>query len=99
MRPTFICHKCKKTITRKQDLVTTMFYIRIYLFHNTCFNQQVFFSSFIPINTLFGAYFIWYTLAIGSILTISDPSVIWIFFLVPTLYHFISYYYIERHFR
>ncbi|MGZ9782558.1 permease [Bacillus sp. IT-79MI2] len=98
MKPPFICHKCQKKIVRKQDLITTIFYIRIYLFHNTCFSQQFFFSSFIPINTLFGAYFIWYTLAIGSVLTITEPSIIWIFFLLPALYRFISYYYIERHF-
>lgn len=98
MKPTFICHKCQKKIVRKQDLITTIFYVRIYLFHNTCFSQQFFFSSFIPINTLFGVYFIWYTLAIGAILTITEPSVIWIIFLVPVLYRFISYYYIERHF-
>lgn len=99
MKPTFICHKCKKSIARKQDLVTTIFYIRIYLFHHTCFNQQFFFSSFIPINTLFGVYFIWYTLTVGIILTISEPSVIWNFFLTPALCRCISYYYIERHFR
>ncbi|MEN1935823.1 permease [Paenibacillus sp. 102] len=99
MRTTFICHKCQKKIIRKQDLITTMFYIRIYLFHNTCFGQQFFFSSFLPINTLFGIYFILYTLVVGSILTITEPSVIWIFFLTPALCRLISYYYIERHFR
>ncbi|MFY0144399.1 permease [Bacillus cytotoxicus] len=98
MQPTFICHKCQKKIVRKQDLLTTMLYVRIYLFHNTCFSQQFFFSRFIPINTVLGLYFTWYTFAVGIILTITEPSVIWIFFLIPTLYRFMSYYYIERHF-
>ncbi|KEK24996.1 hypothetical protein [Bacillus gaemokensis] len=97
MKPPFICHICKKRIARKQNLITAILYIRIYLFHTSCFSRLFFPSRFIPINTLFGVYFIWYTLATGIILIVTEQSIIWIVFLAPSLYRFISYYMIERH--
>ncbi|RAN88340.1 permease [Bacillus sp. SRB_28] len=98
MQPPFICHKCKKRIMRKQDLITATWYFRLYLFHYTCFKQQLLISRFIPINTLFVFFLIVYGLIAGSILMITEPSIIWLVFSIPILYRFLSYYYIERYF-
>ncbi|HHT7239337.1 MULTISPECIES: permease [Bacillus] len=99
MQPPFICHTCKKRIARKKDLITSTWHFRFYLFHNTCFkNQQLFVSRFIPINTLFGFFLIIYGLIVGSILMFTEPSIVWLIFLLPILYRFFSYYYVERFF-
>ncbi|PES96243.1 permease [Bacillus cereus] len=99
MRPPFICHTCKKRITRKKDLIITTRYFHFYLFHNNCFKQQqLFISHFIPLNTLFFIFLIMYGLIVGSILMITEPSIIWLVFLLPISYRFLSYYYVERFF-
>ncbi|PFL18979.1 permease [Bacillus cereus] len=99
MQPPFICHTCKKRITRKKDLIISTRYFRFYLFHNACFKkQQLFVSRFIPINTLFSFFLITYGLIAGIILTFTEPSIIWLIFLLPILYRFLSYYYVERFF-
>ncbi|MCQ6360207.1 MULTISPECIES: permease [Bacillus] len=99
MRPPFICHTCKKRIVRKKDIITTTRYFRFYLFHNCCFKQQQLFAScFIPMNTLLSFFLITYGLIVGSILMFTEPSIIWLIFLLPILYRFLSYYYIERFF-
>ncbi|MED1564610.1 permease [Bacillus paramycoides] len=99
MQPPFICHICKKRIVRKQDLITATWYFRFYLFHNICFKQQKLFTSrFIPINTLFSFFLIIYGLIAGSILMFTEPSIIWLIFLIPILYRLLSYYYVERYF-
>ncbi|KFM98900.1 permease [Bacillus clarus] len=98
MKSSFICHTCQKKIVRKQDLITATLYLRIYSFHQNCFKQQLFVSRFVPVNTLFGLYLVLYTFIIGSILVVTEPSIIWLVFLIPILYRLISYYYIERHF-
>ncbi|ADY21388.1 permease [Bacillus thuringiensis serovar finitimus] len=99
MQPPFICHTCKKRITRKKDLITTTWYFRFYVFHSDCFKrQQVFLSRFIPVNTLINFFLIIYGLIVGSILMTVEPSIIWLVFLLPILYRFLSYYYVERFF-
>ncbi|KAA0766103.1 permease [Bacillus sp. SH5-2] len=99
MRPPFICHICKKRITRKKDLITATRYLRLYLFHSDCFKRkQVFISRFIPVNTLFNSFLIIYGLIFGSLLMITEPSIIWLIFLLPILYRFLSHYYVERFF-
>ncbi|PEO26417.1 permease [Bacillus wiedmannii] len=99
MQPPFICHTCKKRIARKKDLITATSYFRFYLFHSDCFKrQQVFISRFIPVNTLFNFFLIIYGLIFGSMLMITEPSIIWVVFLFPILYRFLSYYYVERFF-
>ncbi|WP_434166653.1 permease [Bacillus thuringiensis] len=99
MQPPFICHTCKKRIARKKDLITATWYFRLYLFHSNCFKQQQLFTScFLPINTLFAFFLIIYVLIVGSILMIVEPSIIWLIFLFPILYRFLSYYYVERFF-
>ncbi|MEM5640062.1 permease [Bacillus toyonensis] len=97
MQPPFICHTCRKRITRKKDLITTTRYFHFYLFHNSCFKQQqLFIPRFIPMNTLFCFFLIIYGLIVGSILMLTEPSIIWLIFLLPILYRFLSYYYVER---
>ncbi|MGE7884061.1 permease [Bacillus sp. NPDC094077] len=99
MQSSYICHACNKRIARKKDLITATWYFRFYLFHNNCFKQQqLLISRFIPINTLFGFFLIIYGLIVGSILMITEPSIIWFVFLLPTFYRFLSYYYVERFF-
>ncbi|HHL3303304.1 TPA: permease [Bacillus cereus] len=99
MRPPFICHTCKKRITRKKYLITTTWYFRFYVFHIDCFKrQQVFISRFIPVNTLINFFLIIYGLIVGSILMTAEPSFIWLIFLLPISYRFLSYYYVERFF-
>ncbi|PGB04710.1 permease [Bacillus toyonensis] len=99
MQPPFICHTCRKRITRKKDLITTTRYFHFYLFHNSCFKkQQLFIPRFIPMNTLFCFFLIIYGLIVGSILMLTGPSIIWLIFLLPILYRFLSYCYVERFF-
>ncbi|WP_142331854.1 permease [Bacillus toyonensis] len=99
MQPPFICHTCRKRITRKKDLITTTRYFHFYLFHNSCFKQQqLFIPRFITMNTLFCFFLIIYGLIVGSILMLTEPSIIWLIFLLPILYRFLSYYYVERFF-
>ncbi|MGE6536624.1 permease [Bacillus luti] len=99
MLPPFICHTCQKRITRKKDLIITTRYFYLYLFHNNCFKQQqLFISHFIPLNTLFNFFLIIYGLIFGSILMITEPSIIWLIFLFPISYRFLSYYCVERFF-
>ncbi|RWS44268.1 permease [Bacillus mycoides] len=99
MQPPFICHTCKKRIARKKDIITTTRYFRFYLFHNSCFKQQQLLAScFIPMNTLLSFFLITYGLIVGSILMFTEPSIIWLIFLLPILYRFLSYYYVERFF-
>ncbi|PQZ54014.1 MULTISPECIES: permease [Bacillus] len=99
MKPPFICHKCKKKIVGKKDLTIATWYFRFYLFHNICFyQQQLFASRFVPINTLFCFFLIIYGLIAGSILMITEPSIIWLIFSAPIVYRFLSYYYVERFF-
>ncbi|PGB06429.1 permease [Bacillus toyonensis] len=99
MQPPFICHTCRKRIIRKKDLITTTRYFHFYLFHNSCFKQQqLFIPRFIPMNTLFCFFLIIYGLIVGSILMLTEPSIIWLIFLLPILYRFLSYYYVERFF-
>ncbi|HDR4561445.1 permease [Bacillus cereus] len=99
MQPPFICHICKKRIARKKDLITATLYFRLYIFHNDCFKRkQVFISQFIPVNTLFNFFLIIYGLIFGSILMMTEPSIIWLIFLFPILYRLFSYYYVERFF-
>lgn len=81
MQPPFICHTCKKRIVRKKDLITATWYFRFYLFHSDCFKrQQVFISRFLPVNTFFNFFLIIYGLIFGSILMITEPSIIWLTF-------------------
>ncbi|MCP1163344.1 permease [Bacillus sp. 1813sda1] len=99
MQPPFICHICKKRIARKKDLITAARYCRMYVFHSDCFKrQQVCIPRFIPMNTLFNFFLIIYGLIFGSILMITEPSIILVIFLFPILYRFLSYYYVERFF-
>ncbi|PEU81522.1 permease [Bacillus anthracis] len=99
MRPPFICHTCKQRIARKKDLITAARYFRLYVFHSDCFKQQqVFLSRFIPVNTLFNFFLIIYGLTFGSLLMLTEPSIIWLIFLLPILYRFLSFYYVERFF-
>lgn len=88
-----------KRIVRKKDLITATWYFRFYLFHSDCFKrQQVFISRFLPVNTLFNFFLIIYGLIFGSILMITEPSIIWLTFFFPIFYRFLSYYYVERFF-
>lgn len=59
-------------------------------------NKEVFISRFIPVNTLINFFLIIYGLIVGSILMTAEPSFIWLIFLLPILYRFLSYYYVER---
>ena len=75
-----------KRIVRKKDLITATWYFRFYLFHSDCFKrQQVFISRFLPVNTLFNFFLIIYGLIFGSILMITEPSIIWLTFFFPFL--------------
>ncbi|HHT7190764.1 TPA: permease [Bacillus cereus] len=99
MQQHFICHRCKKRIVKKKDLITAIRYFRFYLFHNSCFKQQqLLFSHFIPVNTLLNLFLILYGLIVGSILVIIERSALSLVFLFPILYRFLSYYYVERFF-
>ncbi|PEZ02184.1 permease [Bacillus sp. AFS018417] len=99
------CYKCKKCIYRKRDLVTVALFFQILTYHGCCFEQELHelrfpLSKFLPLNTLFGKFLSSYTLCIGFILLLTDPSVFWLSMLcfLPIFYRFFSYWYIERYF-
>jgi phosphatidylglycerophosphate synthase len=53
-----ICSKCKKQITSREELVTTMKFFKIVPYHNRCFSEDLrtrksFFVSNRPINVSF----------------------------------------------
>ena len=94
-----VIHAKKESLERKKDIITAARYFRLYVFHSDCFKQQqMFLSRFIPVNTLFNFFLIIYGLTFGSLLMLTEPSIIWLIFLLPILYRFLSFYYVERFF-
>lgn len=97
------CFLCNKHIEQKRDLVTAALFLYIHTYHGHCFEQHLLkfkypFSKIFPLNTLFGTLFTCYTLCIGTVLFITEPSIIWGTFFFPVMYRCISYWKIERYF-